>query len=302
MKIYTKTGDQGQTRLYSGEAVSKNDPRVQLLSCLDELTSHIGFVKASLSFQQIFNELEDVQRALIKVMGVIASTSPQSFEITEQDVNKLEERIDYYQSLVPKWSGFVLPGQNKLSASIDIARTVARRAETILAVCPCPPEISSYVNRLSDYLYSLARYADEVYKPTIVNQSLELSSANQIIRRTLDYARFKGVQAVVCVAGREGNPISVQVMDDAFVVSFELALKKAFTSAALKLPTHELGMLTAPQKEFEGLEEMLSGKIITLGGGYPIHSGEGVVGAIGVSGGTVEADIDIARYGANCLE
>ena len=91
-------------------------------------------------------------------------------------------------------------------------------------------------------------------------------------------------------------------MDDAFVVSFALAKKKAYTAAALRMPTHELGKLTAKGADFEGLANMLDEEIVTLGGGYPITINDSIIGAIGVSGGSAKSDTALAKYGAYLIE
>ncbi|PHV72116.1 DhaG protein [Sporanaerobium hydrogeniformans] len=129
---------------------------------------------------------------------------------------------------------------------------------------------------------------------------LTLELANQLIERIKAYARYNNVNAVMAIVSKEGNPISVQVMEDAYIVSYELALKKAYTSAALKMPTHELAYLVKEGGDLEGLLSMLDGnKLITLGGGYPITLNGKVVGGLGVSGGTAGQDIELARYGVS---
>lgn len=319
MKIYTKTGDGGTTSLYSGERVPKTDPRVEALGSIDELTSHIGALKVSLKGTPIARELETIQKILIRLMGDVASTTPKTWENKEEAIASLEKSIDKYMDAVGGFRGFVLPGANPLSPKADIARTVARRADRALARCEdIEKEVRQYINRLADYLYSVARYLDKEFakaeeemkqvtdKKNENNPGSNISSvntmnlelANQIIEKVKEYAAYKGINVVIAVVSKEGNPVSVQAMDEAFVISYELAIKKAFTAAALKMPTHELAQLTAKGAQFEGLENMLDAKIVTLGGGYPIKVNGIVIGAVGVSGGSAADDIDFARYGA----
>jgi len=315
MKIYTKTGDDGTTGLYNGERVSKTHPRIEALGSLDELTSHIGNIRATFREGQLVNELETIQKTLILLMGEVASTTQGIWKTQSDDIAYLEKNIDNYQLKTDEFTRFILPGDNPLSAKVDIARTVTRRAERALTRChEVDQEVKRYINRLADYLYIVARYIDHVFEETskakndhaIKNehntQGLDLCIANQMIEKVKEYAAYKGINVVIAVVTKEGNPISVQTMDEAFVVSYELAIKKAYTAAALKMPTHELAKLTAKGAGFEGLEGMLDVKIITLGGGCPIKVNGMVIGAIGVSGGSAEEDIDFARYGAQFSE
>lgn len=131
---------------------------------------------------------------------------------------------------------------------------------------------------------------------------ITLELANKMIEGMKEYAVYRGAKVVMAVASKEGHPISVQAMDDAFIVSYDLAVRKAFTAVAFKMPTEALGKLTGVGGEFEGLEKMMDIKIITLGGGYPVTSHGQVIGAIGVSGGSDEDDRLIAEYGARFIE
>lgn len=309
MKIYTKTGDDGTTSLGNGQRVSKTHPKIQALGSIDELTSHLGEVRGTFRKGPLAKELEDIQRTLILLMGEIAGAGTNLWKTKEEDISSLEHQIDGYQQKSGAFTEFILPGDNPLSAKVDIARTVARRAERALAECEdVDAAIRRYMNRLADYLYSVARYIDKVFDETANTkqqksiQGLDLSIANQMIEKVKEYAAYKGIPVVIAVVTKEGNPISVQAMDHAFVISYELAIKKAFTAAALKMPTHELAKLTAKGADFEGLEGMLDAKIVTLGGGCPIKVGGIVIGAIGVSGGAAEEDIEFARYGAQFVE
>ncbi|MDF2613189.1 MAG: ATP/cobalamin adenosyltransferase [Clostridia bacterium] len=309
MKIYTKTGDNGATGLYSGERVPKTHPKIEAVGNVDELTSHLGDIRSTLQKGPIVNEIEIIQKTLILVMSEIASTANGKWKEKQASVSFLENSIDYYQGLAGEFTKFILPGDNPISAKFDIARSVARRAERAVNRCDnIESEVRQYINRLSDYLYVVARYIDKVFEETMktkkqtTTQELDLNLANQIINEVKEYAAYKGIQVVIAVVSKEGNPISVQVMDNSFVISYELAIKKAFTAAALKMPTHELAKLTARGADFEGLENMLDAKIVTLGGGYPIKVNGLVIGAVGVSGGSATDDIEFARYGAHFIE
>ncbi|MGL4737034.1 MAG: cob(I)yrinic acid a,c-diamide adenosyltransferase [Cellulosilyticaceae bacterium] len=301
MKVYTKMGDQGETSLWDGSRVSKSHPIIDALGSLDELTSHIGKVKSQMSFPHIGDELTHIQQKLILLMGKVAGYQSLENYLSEEDLVDLEHAIDGYEQKSHSFESFILPGQTPLSAELDITRTVARRAERQLARCEDVPElIQKYINRLSDYLFMLARYIDE--QPVISQEVLGLDGANTIIERVKQEAIRQGLNVVIAVVAQSGRPISVQSMDQAFIVSYELALKKAFTAAALQMGTHELAQLVAQGADFEGLVGMLDEKIITLGGGYPIKVHNKVIGAIGVSGGSSQQDIALAYLGAKLFE
>ena len=142
----------------------------------------------------------------------------------------------------------------------------------------------------------LARYIEE--NPILNLETLNLEVANQVIEMVIKKAKEKGIKVVVALVKEGGRPISMQAMDEAFVISYELAIKKAFSAVALQMGTHEIAELVKQGADFEGLVSMLDEKIITLGGGYPIKVNGKVIGAIGVSGGSARQDIELAQYGA----
>lgn len=311
MPIYTKTGDDGTTQLLTGERIAKNDARIIAVGYLDEATSHLGKMRSLIKEQRIREILEKIQSLFISIMGVVAASHQVTEGITEEDVSILEKLIDYYSLKVEPFKAFILPGATPLTAEIHIARTVVRRAETALSSCDVTPIIKRYINRLSDYLYILARYLETEQEQELhLEQELYLEQenkitldlANELINKVRAYAETKKCRVVIGVVSPEGRPISVQVMEEAFIISYDLALKKAFTSVALKMPNHELKTLTAKGAAFEGLENMLEEKIVTLGGGYPLYRGETLVGGIGVSGGSADEDIALAAYGAKILQ
>ena len=125
---------------------------------------------------------------------------------------------------------------------------------------------------------------------------IEPEKAKKIIAAVEERAREQGKRAVVAVCNPEGNPIAVHVMDGAFLVSYEVAVKKAYTSVAVKMSTMELSALCQPGGTFYGLQAL--DKVITFGGGIPLYHDGIIVGGLGVSGGTGEEDHDLALYGA----
>lgn len=125
---------------------------------------------------------------------------------------------------------------------------------------------------------------------------MNLEKATRVIEAVEARARAEGKAAVIAVANAEGNPVAVHVMDGAYLVSFEVAVKKAYTAVAVKMPTLDLHALCQPGQTFAGLQN-LNG-LVTFGGGVPLYADGLLVGGLGVSGGTGEEDHALATYGA----
>ena len=168
MKIYTMTGDGGYTSLLNNSRVSKTDDRIELLGSIDELSSHLGLAKvaADTAFKE---DISKIQSTLIKLMASVASNASSQYALSCNDVKFLESKIDEMENGFERSKGFVLYGGCELSARLDVARAVARRAER--AYCRAlrfhhlDSNSQKYLNRLADYLYVCARCAD--YKSEI---------------------------------------------------------------------------------------------------------------------------------------
>jgi len=167
MKIYTARGDQGQTDLL-GARVGKDDPRIDLLGDLDETTSAIGLGRAHAAEDGTRRRLEQVQRDLYQMMAELAftdETRPDAFVFPAERVDWLETEIEAVTATVTLPREFVLPGDTVPGAALDVARTVARRAERAAVALAAAgqignPEILRYLNRLSSLLFILARAED----------------------------------------------------------------------------------------------------------------------------------------------
>ena len=129
---------------------------------------------------------------------------------------------------------------------------------------------------------------------------MTLEMAKVIVDAVEKRAQAEGKRAVIAVAGADGNPIAVHVMDGAFLVSYEVAVKKAYTAVAVKMSTLELSALCQPGGTFYGLQAL--DKIITFGGGIPLVKDGVIVGSIGVSGSTGEEDHALALHGVAAFE
>lgn len=344
MNIYTKSGDKGTTDLVRTKNVSKSDDRIQLVGTIDELTSHLGLVKTMMEDEDTAAMLEKIQRRLITVMAGVADPYNRDYKIENTPVEILEQEIDRLEGLFQRPKEFILPGACRLSAELDIARTVARRAERALAAVSvkfgADNGTKKYMNRLADYLYVLARYTDarqsdkvkkagntqvsgdkkekpmaenqgtqtseaviqEVLKRMGIQGRITLDSAKRLIEKIEKEAERRGKKAVIAVCGPDGNPIAVHVMDGAFLVSFDVATKKAYTSVAVKMSTKELSVLTQPGGTFYGVDKMDNGKIVIFGGGVPLKVGDTIIGGLGISGGTGEEDHSLAEYGLSVLK
>ncbi len=141
----------------------------------------------------------------------------------------------------------------------------------------------------------------EVMKRMGIQGRITLESAKRLIEKIEKEAVRQGKKAVIAVCGPDGNPIAVHVMDGAFLVSFDVAMKKAYTSVAVKMSTKELSVLAQPGQTFYGVDKMDGGKIVIFGGGVPLKVGDTIIGGLGVSGGTGEEDHALAEYGLSVL-
>ena len=165
MKIYTKKGDEGQTSLIGGTRVSKSVRRIDAYGTVDELNSYVGWVRDLTESEEIARILIEIQDRLFTIGSHLASTPGKSKmvlpELTEKDVLFLEEKIDRMNEKLPEMKSFVLPGGHPTVSCCHVARCVCRRAERIVVslteTSEVEPLILKYLNRLSDYLFVLAR-------------------------------------------------------------------------------------------------------------------------------------------------
>jgi cob(I)alamin adenosyltransferase len=171
MKIYTKTGDKGETGLFGGGRVPKDHPRVAAYGDVDELNSVLGMVRAAASNRFFDALLESIQRDLFALGGHLATPDPtrvaKSLEkgaLSQERVVELERHMDEASLVLPPLRAFVLPAGTAVAASLHLARTVCRRAERGVVHLshdePVPELFIVYLNRLSDLLFTLARLAN----------------------------------------------------------------------------------------------------------------------------------------------
>jgi len=169
MKIYTKTGDAGETGLFGGARVSKASPRVDAYGQVDELNSIIGWTRVAVSDAGIDLLLNRIQNELFEVGAELGSTEDRKQKsaiplIAEEHVHALEHAIDQYEQGPPPLTTFVLPGGSEAAARFHLARCICRRAERTLVALAAEEslrgELFRYLNRLSDLFFVLARYSN----------------------------------------------------------------------------------------------------------------------------------------------
>jgi cob(I)alamin adenosyltransferase len=180
IKTYTGSGDDGKTSLFSGERVSKDLHRVEAYGDVDELNSVIGVLVTLLSEKHsgLIKDLQEIQSNLLR-MGAWLATTPDSHhlalleKISERHIKALERAMDRMQASLPQLKGFILPGGHMTAAWAHVARTVCRRAERHVIPLDVTTkggrgnsgnkEVLAYLNRLSDYLFVLARYCNQMF-------------------------------------------------------------------------------------------------------------------------------------------
>jgi cob(I)alamin adenosyltransferase len=166
MKIYTRTGDLGQTSLFGGTRVAKNDARIEAYGTVDELSSCIGVARTTLLPSDVDAILHQVQIDLFEVGALLASPGTSRFPgVDAARVEELEQAIDAMEQELAPLTTFILPGGSTSAAHLHVARTVCRRAERLVVALDddTPATISTiaYLNRLSDYLFVAARFANK---------------------------------------------------------------------------------------------------------------------------------------------
>jgi cob(I)alamin adenosyltransferase len=183
MKIYTKTGDSGETSLFGGKRVKKYDLRIESYGTIDELNSHIGLLRDQKIDKHTYHTLIKIQNELFSI-GAMLATPPekeklksgrnrlQSTIISKDEISFLEEEIDKMESTLKPMTNFILPGGHSSVSICHIARCICRRAERITVQLKeeqsVNKDILTYINRLSDYLFVLAR------KLSMVNKAHEI--------------------------------------------------------------------------------------------------------------------------------
>lgn len=167
-KIYTKTGDKGETSLIGGVRVSKSHIRIESYGTIDELNSQLGLVSDLATLDDVSEWIREVQDRLFTIGSVLATAPEKEVkmklpDLFATDIIWLEQRIDAMNEVLPEMRSFVLPGGHPASSAAHVARCICRRAERICVSMiehhdEVPDLVLQYLNRLSDFLFVLARY------------------------------------------------------------------------------------------------------------------------------------------------
>jgi len=168
VKIYTRTGDRGETSLFGGGRVPKNAPRIEAYGTIDELNSHLGVVRAQGPSPDLDAPLARIQEQLFVLGAQLAATRAETVKIADRDVAELESAIDRLEADLPPLKTFILPGGGRVGSALHVARTVCRRAERLVVALDqterLDPSIIVFLNRLSDLLFVMARHANRTDK------------------------------------------------------------------------------------------------------------------------------------------
>ena len=145
-KIYTKTGDNGQTSLVGGQRVEKTHPRLEAYGTVDELTSHLGLLRSMISEEQYKNYILSIQKALFSLSAQLATPPESKYQpepFAARQVEALEAEIDRLQAELPPFRCFIIPGEGQASSQAHVCRTVCRRAERCILALTQECEVSS---------------------------------------------------------------------------------------------------------------------------------------------------------------
>lgn len=325
--VYTRTGDKGHTGLFGGSRVPKQSVNVEAYGTVDESNASIGAAKVLLH-DEYHDILHSIQHRLFVVAAELASDDKGKAildgKISQADVDELEQLIDQCLEICGPMRNFVVPGRDPASAALHQARTVVRRAErrvlTMAETSPVREEVIRYLNRLSDALFALARVQEtksdhEVIVATVKAAvakvigttpsalscvNLDLATAKKLAEAAEKKGAEMGIPIVFAAVDEGGNLILVHRMADSLLASIDVAINKAFTAAALKTSTDSL-LDAVRNGPLYGIEESNQGRMILFGGGEPVFSEGKLLGGIGVSGGTVEEDVEILAYATSTI-
>ncbi len=227
MKLYTKTGDKGETGLFGGKRVRKDNIRVTAYGEIDETNAAIGIARSYIhegssgsreALSYIDSVLEVVQNKLFAIGATLAGSDDPVYAVHDSDVEFLEKCIDHVDESVPPIRSFILPFGTDLSARLHLARTVSRRAERSIVALSASERVDAnilaYCNRLSDFLFSLARYAnkaqdvpDTMWKKEQQQIHIQVAQQQKLIEEKAEQQQSQapGVSAETVKSKNSGN-------------------------------------------------------------------------------------------------
>ena len=305
-RLYTRAGDGGMTRLGDGASVPKDHRRVETSGLVDQALSALGLAR-SLAPELLQEPLKRVQEDLVTLMARISRARPEGPVPSPED---LEARIEAIRSLCPFPDRFILPGDSPTGGAIHLARTSLRGAERQAAALAreegADEPVLAALNRTSDLLFALALWADreeqvraltarvmEAVRREERREGLDLETAKDLLEAMEAKAQEVRVPMALAVTDETGALAAFLRQDGVLPVSVDLARKKAFTATQLKMSTADLAPLVQPGGMLFGLQHERD--LVVFGGGIPLWEGDQLVGAVGVSGGSVEEDVAVAQ-------
>ncbi len=332
--VYTRSGDKGTTGLFGGGRAPKDDIRVDAYGTMDEAQSAIGVAYALVKDEEIREILKKAQERIF-ILGAELSSDDKGREmlpdkVSQADIDAMEKTMDHYLAIIGRQKEFIIPGRNAASAALHLARSVVRRGERRIVTYKSQddtvrPEAVKFVNRLSDLLFVLARVeefeenirdnakdilaqtkidegASEALKPQEDKGEVLLTLAKRIAAASRVKAQELGVPIVFSAVDIGGNLAYYERMKDSLLASIDISQNKAYTANALKCPTSAVYDLAKEESPLFGIQFTNNNRIVTFGGGYPLIVDGVQIGAIGVSGGTVDEDMAIAEAGLEILK
>lgn len=328
---YFGKGNDGKSTLSSQFKISKSDPRFSAIGTLDELAAEVYLCLAADPDADFNAAMREILGVIEKISGGMAYPRDSRYTVTENELSRVNELIASLSRFNEQSATPTNELASRLNLARTIARRAEREVVAADLKFGSPKNAAAYLNGLSAFLSAQVKRANAVAKGgangmanatnagTATKNPTEGATDEErivasVISRVMDKfsvtigldeakiltdiiekeAARRGKKAVVAVCNEQGNPISVHVMDGAFLVSFDVAVKKAYTAAALKMSTMELSALVKPDATFYGLQN--DEKLMIIGGGVPIVKNGKVVGGLGVSGGTGEEDHSLCEY------
>ncbi len=309
-KIYTGFGDKGYTRISKNMRIPKSDSLIELLGCMEEFSAQLKECRIKCADSDFAKDMEQVLR---DTDALTAELNGEAKFVTSDIIASTERLIDRYQSMCASDGA-----ENELSAELEQARAILRRGERSAVKVGQFGRIQSalitYINRLGDLMLVFSRYAKAprenkaqpvsgtaaksaeltAAKTVFAQNELGLALAKEIAEACERQAVKTGKRIVIAVVDKGANLMLLHAMDDSFIASINAARQKAYTSAALRMPTHEAYEASKPGGAFEGYSN--GGDILMLGGGYPLEANGRIYGAVGISGGTAAEDMQLAMF------
>lgn len=331
--VYTRGGDKGETSLFGASRTPKDNIRVDAYGTMDEANAAIGLAYSLAKDEKIKEILKKLQKRIF-VLGAELASDAKGREmlkdcICQADIDEMEGILDHYLDLVGVQKEFVIPGESPESAALHMARTVVRRGERMIVTYNrqedgVRAELIKFVNRLSDVLFILARASDYYNKIDEIAERVKVKmdgltgqaeyldvsqgaeqSLLRLAKKMAAAARVKAeeiaVPIVFSMVDKGGNLLYFERMEDALIGSIDISINKGYTANALKLSTDKVADLVKEDGSLYGLQWTNNNRMVVFGGGYPIIIKDEVVGGIGISGGSVDEDMIIAKSALKVL-